>query len=145
MGYLTPVTGGGQVWAGLAGDPFFAEAAAFNKFVENFSKNILDASVFNQDKNLFARLNVSGVVLEVPNIALGGATIGVWCTATMVSHGVSAQITRWGIPLLTHLFLSNPQDKDAFNSGNPSDDRDHFTSSITSTVAPLPMVLWVSL
>jgi hypothetical protein len=133
---ITPLIGGGHVWTGLAGDPFFANAAAFNQFVDKFlTQDMIDASVFNNVNNAFVGRNVSAVVLEVPNTALGGETIGVWGTATQVAHGVSAQITRWGTPLLTHLFLPNPQDKDAFNSGQPSDDTAHFISSIASTVA----------
>ncbi len=132
----TPLAEGGRVWTGLAGDPFFADGAALNQFVKTLStQNTFDASVFEKGNNAFAKRNVSAIVLEVPNAVFGEATIGIWATTVMLAHGVSAQISRWSTPLLTHLFLLDPQDKDAFNSGHPGEDKDRFGSVIASTVA----------
>ncbi len=132
----TPLAEGGRVWIGLAGDPFFADGAALNQFVKTLStQNTFDASVFEKGNNIFAKRNVSAIVLEVPNIVFGEAAIGVWTTTVVLAHGASAQISRWSTPLLTHIFLLDPQDKNAFNSGHPSNDKDRFSSAIASTVA----------
>ncbi len=132
---IISLPGGGRMWAGLAGDPFFADGTALNQFVKMVStQNTFDVSVFEKGHNLFAQRNITGIVLEIPNAVLGQAALGVWATTTLMSHGASAQINRWSMPLLTHLFLPDEQSKDAFNAGQPKNDKIRLSAAIASTV-----------
>ncbi|HOG45983.1 MAG TPA: DUF4331 family protein [Anaerolineae bacterium] len=133
---ITPIPGGGRVWMGLAGDPFFVDARAMFQFLGALSEQqVFDVSVFEQGDNAFAGRNVSAIVLELPNTLFGGAEIGVWATTVAVAHGASAQINRFGAPFLTILFLWDSQDQDDYNSGHPVGDKVRFGPAIASTAA----------
>ncbi len=47
----------------------------------------------------------------------------------------SSQVARWGLPLLTHLYLGDDAARERFNHTRPSDDYSVFSSSIVSTVS----------
>jgi hypothetical protein len=49
-------------------------------------------------------------------------------------HAPEQQVARWGLPLLTHLYLSGTDLREQFNRTRPSDDNSLLTSSIASTI-----------
>src|SRR3989441_7267628 len=99
-----------RFFAGLRSDPFFFDLLGFLNNL-NFT-----GSDFFLDKNVF------GIVLEVPNKALGtNPNIGVWGrTAKPLSTPV--QIDRVGRPAINTLF-NHGADKNTFNSITPDQDR----------------------
>jgi hypothetical protein len=67
-----------------------------------------DEKVFESRSNLFQNRNVMAIVLEVPNSLIGEGLVHCWGTISLFGHAPEAQISRWGYPLFTHLFLSDP-------------------------------------
>jgi hypothetical protein len=48
-----------------------------------------------------------------------------WATVSLCGHAPEMQVSRWGLPLITHLFLNDPGNqevKEAFNKSVPSED-----------------------
>jgi hypothetical protein len=62
---------------------------------------------FVNRRNFFANRNVSAIVLEVPNRLIGEGTVRAWATASLVGHAPEVQVSRWGLPMITHIFLSD--------------------------------------
>ena len=91
---------------------------------------------FANRRNFFANRNVSAIVLEVPNRLLGEGTVRAWATASLVGHAPEVQVSRWGLPMITHIFLSdNSKDlKEAFNRSLPCDDVAQFSEPIAAFV-----------
>ena len=122
-----PVAANGvRVYAGLAPELWAADALAFFTTLTNlFSENKYDPATFQNRQNLFQNRNVMVIVIEVPNEMLGKGKIGVWATISLFGHAPEVQICRWGYPLTTHLFLSNPSTPELtakYHAGVPVDD-----------------------
>ena len=117
---------GVRVYAGLAPELWAADALAFFTTLTNlFSENKYDPATFQNRQNLFQNRNVMVIVIEVPNEMLGKGKIGVWATISLFGHAPEVQICRWGYPLTTHLFLSNPSTPELtakYHAGVPVDD-----------------------
>jgi len=107
---IVTVRGPYKFFAGLRSDPFFFDLLGFLNSLQ------FTGSDFFLDKNVF------GIVLEVPNKALGtNPTIGVWArTAKPLSAPV--QIDRAGRPAINTVF-NHGGDKNTFNSITPDQDR----------------------
>src|SRR5712691_8722451 len=110
---IVTVRGPYKFFAGLRSDPFFFD---LQWFLAGFPMPHVTGTDF------FANLNVFGIVLEVPNKALGtNPTIGVWArTAKPLSAPV--QIDRAGRPAINTVF-NHGQSKNIFNQIDPSADR----------------------
>jgi hypothetical protein len=80
------------------------------------------------------------IVLEVPNELIGDGKIGVWATISLFGHAPEVQICRWGYPLTTHLFLSNPSTPELtakYHAGMPADDAKTIGPAIAAFAARL--------
>ena len=117
-----------RFFAGLRSDPFFFDLMGF---LHNFN---FTGSDFFIDKNVF------GIVLEVPNHALGSnPKIGVWARtllATGDADGGAGDYTRddrMGRPAINTVFNHGP-DKNKFNAIDPPQDRALFEGSFKSTL-----------
>ena len=56
-----------------------------------------------------------------------------WATISLYGHAPEVQVSRWGLPLVTHLFLNDPNDqsvKEQFNTSEPFDDVGRFSKPI---------------
>ncbi len=115
-----------KFFAGLRSDPFFFDLLGFLAGLK-FTGND-----FFVDKNVF------GIVLEVPNSALGSnSKIGVWArTAIRQSTGTLVQIDRAGRPAINTVF-NHDGAKNTFNSITPDQDRALFEASFISTLETL--------
>jgi len=123
VGEALSLHGGGRAWTGLAGDPFFGNGIGLGAFMQALMvEQRYDPAVFSQGGNVFARRNVTGIVLELPTATLGTGNIGVWLTTSLRDHGATAQINREATPLMPHLFIVDEQLRDAYNSGHPHND-----------------------
>ena len=82
-------------------------------------------SFLRHPQNFFSHRNITAIVLEVPNHLIGKGRVHAWATVSLYGHAPEMQVSRWGLPLTTHLFLNDPGNqevKETFNKSVPSDD-----------------------
>jgi hypothetical protein len=114
--------GGYSFFAGLRSDPFFFDLLGF---LNNFQ---FTGSDFFADKNVF------GIVLEVPNTALGSnPDVGVWARALIPADGGMEQVDRMGRPAINTVFMKGT-DKRRFNMAEPHTDRARFTDNVVDVL-----------
>ncbi len=93
-----------------------------------------DGDAFLHQQNPFAKRNVTAIVLEVPSELIGKGKINAWATISLFGHAPEVQVSRWGLPMVSHLFLDDPSDqeekKEQFNASFPSEDLGRFAKSI---------------
>jgi hypothetical protein len=66
----------------------------------------------------------------VPNSLIGDGTIGCWATASLFGHAPEVQVSRWGLPLITNIFIPDMQMREDFNRGLPVNDLAAFGAQI---------------
>jgi hypothetical protein len=117
---LITTVGDFRFFAGLRSDPFFADpVGAANNFQWT-------------GKDLFADKNVFGIVLEVPNSALGpNPRVGVWARVLVPHDGQLVQGDRAGRPGIDNNFNHSDDDKRIWNQQEPSRDRELFLDKFT--------------
>ena len=99
-----------RLFAGVRGDPFFADAEGA---LHGFQWTGVDT---------FAGKNILSIALEVPNDMLGaGPVIGVWATISLRRDGMLVQMDRGGHPTINP-FLNPDGEKNLYNSRQPADD-----------------------
>jgi hypothetical protein len=113
------VAGGGRTTAGLYDDPFFFDLDAFKGAVlgNGNGRTFCDGDTHD----FFLGLNLSAIILRVPNEQLGGdgKTIGVWAS-TEDSNG--KQIDQMGRPAINTVFnntVMDQSDRQLFNETRP--------------------------
>jgi hypothetical protein len=92
-------------------------------------------------QNFFDNRNITAIVLEVPSHLIGKGTVHAWATLSLYGHAPEMQVSRWGLPMITHLFLNDPGNqevKETFNKSVPSDDIALFSGYIYAR-SPCPM------
>ena len=126
-----------RAYVGIAPD-LFAANAGFRAFMTAFYKEQrFAAEAFLHQQNPFARRNVTAIVLEVPSELIGKGKINAWTTISLFGHAPEVQVSRWGLPMVTHLFLNDPSHqgvKEQFNASVPSEDPERFAKSIADFV-----------
>jgi hypothetical protein len=100
--------GGYRFFAGWRSDPFFFD-------VEGALNNLQFTGA-----DYFADKDVCGIVLEVPNSALGSKKLGLWCRTLDGAGGKWVQADRGARPSQTP-FLAGEQNA-AYLAGEPADD-----------------------
>jgi len=104
-----------RFFAGLRSDPFFADPEGAGN---NFQWT---------GKDFFADKNVFGIVLEVPNSALGpNPQVGIWGRVLVPNDGRLVQGDRAGRPGIDATFNQSEDDKRIWNQQEPSKDRELF-------------------
>jgi hypothetical protein len=104
-----------RFFAGLRSDSFFADPVGAGN---NFQWT---------GKDFFADKNVFGIVLEVPNSALGlNPQVGVWARVLVPHDGRLVQGDRAGRPGIDNNFNQGDDDKRIWNQQEPSKDRELF-------------------
>jgi hypothetical protein len=119
-----------RAYVGIAPELFVANAG-FRPFMTSFYQDQRydgDALLHQQDP--FARRNITAIVLEVPSALIGKGKISAWATISLFGHAPEVQVSRWGLPMVTHLFLSDQEAKEQFNASVPSEDIERFAKSI---------------
>lgn len=112
-----------KFFAGRRSDPFFFDLLGFFKSPITFT-----GSDFFVDKNVF------GIVLEMPNAALGSnPSIGVWGRCLVTENGDMVQIDRMGRPAINTVFMKGT-DKVKFNMAEPHTDVARFTDNVVSVL-----------
>lgn len=138
--------GGGRTTAGLYDDPFFFDLAAFQGQVlgSGNGRSFCDGGT----TDFFLGLNLSAIILRVPNSSLGGngVNIGVWATTEAVRGGKRVQLDQMGRPAINTVFNNQTAekfDRDGFNRVQPSEMvtagyRDHAEDVLTALGAADP-------
>jgi hypothetical protein len=120
---------------------FAGDAFALHTFLNAFYKEKrYDGAAFLHRQNFFAERNVTAIVLEVPTKTIGRGTVHAWATASLYGHAPEMQVSRWGLPLITHLFLNDPDHqevKERFNRSVPSEDVALFSKAIADFAATM--------
>jgi hypothetical protein len=127
---ITPVSGGGQTYAGQADDSFFLDLRIFDL--------LYGGNLSERGHDTLAGYNVQTLVLQVPKSALalnGDASknpvIGVWSSTARQTlqlspgqanpTGNAVQVSRLGNPLINEVIAAANM-KDAFNGSTPDQD-----------------------
>src|ERR1700731_1713071 len=96
-------------YAGLAPDLFATDGVGFGAFRKAlWSENRFAPEAFQNGQNFFADNNVTAIVLEVPSSLIGRGVVHAWATASLYGHAPEGQVSRWGLPMITHMLLSDP-------------------------------------
>ncbi|WP_374022243.1 DUF4331 family protein [Mycobacterium sp. HNNTM2301] len=127
---------GVRAFAGIVHDPFAGDASALEAFKAAFAQGSYKPEAFGNRVNFFADRTIAAIVLEVPNHLISNTTrVCAWTTVSLYGHAPEQQVARWGLPLLTHIYLGGDALRERFNRSRPSDDNSVFFSSIVSTVS----------
>jgi hypothetical protein len=114
-GSSEPVASNGyRFFAGLRSDPHFKDVKGFQN---NFQ--------FTGDDPV-SRRNVFGIVLEVPNAALGPSPIRLWARTMTLVDGKMTQVDQAGRPGINNTFNRPESDRLAFDESSPTDQRERF-------------------
>ena len=128
-----------RVYAGLAPDMFAGDAVALHAFLTAFyHERRYNGDAFLHRQDFFAKRNVTAMVLEVPSRLIGEGKVHGWATASLFGHAPEVQVSRWGLPLITHLFLNDParqELREEFNRSIPSEDVAKFSGPIAEFAA----------
>ena len=89
---------------------------------------------FQNRKNFFAVRNVTAIVLQLPSQLIGPGHVRAWATVSLYGHAPEVQVSRWGIPLVTHLFMPDTEMKGDYNRAVPTDDVARFSAQISSPI-----------
>jgi hypothetical protein len=137
-GEIAKADNGVIAFAGLAPDLFAGDAAALHALQDGLYKdNRFAAEAFQNRKNFFARKNVSVIVLEVPTALIGKGLVHAWATASLYGHAPEVQVSRWGLPLITHVFMPDPAMREDYNRTTPSNDVTRFGPQIAQVAEKL--------
>jgi hypothetical protein len=123
---------GVRAFVGTTPELFAGDAVALHTFLNAFHKDHrYDGDVFLHRQDYFAKRNIMALVLEVPDHLIGQDRVHAWATTSLYGHAPEMQVQRWGLPLITHLFLSASDElKDRFNASVPADDMALFSKPI---------------
>ena len=140
-GKIVTADSGCRVYAGLAPDLFAADSVAFGAFRKALWKeNRFAPEAFQNRQNFFGSDNVTAIVLEVPVHLIGSGPVHAWATASLYGHAPEVQVSRWGLPLITHVFLSDPSlenELEKYNRSVPTDDAALFSQHMIDFTAKL--------
>ncbi|HEV2006682.1 MAG TPA: DUF4331 family protein [Candidatus Limnocylindrales bacterium] len=103
-----------QFFAGLRSDPHFKDP-----------KGLHNGFIFTGEDPI-AKRNVFGIVLEVPNTAIGDAPIRLWARAMAPVHGTMKPVDQAGRPGINNTFNEAEADVLAFNETPPAEQRTRF-------------------
>jgi hypothetical protein len=138
IGSVVEAASGVKAFAGLAPDLFAGDAVALGEFrTAFFEKGTFHPEAFQNRKNFFAGRNVTAIVLEVPTSMIGRGRVHGWATASLHGHAPEVQVSRWGLPLITNIFMPDPAMREDFNRAAPAEDVSRFSSQIADVATKL--------
>jgi len=135
-GRVVEADAGVKAFAGLAPDLFAGDAMALGEFrTAFFDRGMFHPQAFQNRKNFFAGRNVAAIVLEVPAHMIGRGRVRGWATASLHGHAPEIQVSRWGLPLITNIFMPDPAMREDFNRASPVEDVSRFSAQIADVAA----------
>jgi hypothetical protein len=137
-GRVVEAESGVKAFAGLAPDLFAGDAKALGEFRTAFSeKGMFHPQAFQNRQNFFAGRNVTAIVLEIPMALIGKGLVHGWATASLHGHAPEVQVSRWGLPLITNIFMLDPAVREDFNRAAPAEDVARFSAQIADVAKRL--------
>jgi hypothetical protein len=135
-GALISGKSGVMAFAGLAPDLFAADSEALRKFRTALTQeNRFAGEVWENHKNFFGKRNVTAIVLEVPTSMIGEGRIHAWATASLCGHAPEVQVSRWGLPLITNVFIPDETLRETYNRTGPWEDRNKLGQALAQFAA----------
>ena len=137
-GRIVPGDAGVRIFAGLAPDLFAADRTVGIAYRAAVAAGQFAPDLFHTATNYFQNRNVTAIVIEVPTQLIGdpGATVRAWATVSLCGHAPEVQVSRWGLPLMTHVFITDEADKDEYNRSHPSADVPRFSQIVADALPP---------
>lgn len=127
---------GVKAFAGLAPDLFAGDGQALGEFRNALSKeNRFAAEAWENRKNFFSKRNVTAIVLEVPTAMIGQGRVHAWATASLFGHAPEIQVSRWGLPLISNVFMPDESVKETYNRIGPAEDRQKVAPALAQFAA----------
>jgi hypothetical protein len=137
-GEIVEAENGVNIFAGLAPDSFAGDAAALTAFRDAFFKeHRFHPAAFHNRQNFFARRNISAIVVELPNKLIGRGLVHAWATVSLHGHAPEVQVSRWGLPLITNIFMPDMEMREAYNRAAPAQDVERFAGQICDVIEKL--------
>lgn len=121
-GQIVPAQNGVNAFAGLAPDLFSANRSLVSFIAAFFNKGTFVPQAFVDPQQVFLKRNITAIVLELPTAWIGDGLIRIWGTISLYGHAPEMQVARWGLPLITQMYMIDPQVREEFNRSHPSDD-----------------------
>jgi hypothetical protein len=136
-GRIVSYDAGVRIFAGLAPDLFAANRTGIDAFRAALAAEKFAPEVFRDGANYFQNRNVTAIVVEVPTPLIGeaAATVRAWVTVSLCGHAPEVQVSRWGLPLITHAFIRDPAVQDDYNRSLPSADVPRFSQVVADALA----------
>jgi hypothetical protein len=127
-----------RIFAGLAPDLFAADRTVGIAYRAAVAAGQFAPDLFHTAANYFQNRNVTAIVIEVPTQLIGdpGAAVRAWVTVSLYGHAPEVQVSRWGLPLMTHVFITDEAVKDEYNRSHPSADVPRFSQIVADTLPP---------
>src|SRR5580698_2801284 len=127
---------GVRIFAGLAPDLFAANRTGIDAYRAAFAAGKFAPELFHDGANYFQNRNVTAIVIEVPTQSIGdpAVTVRAWVTVSLCGHAPEVQVSRWGLPLMTHIFITDPAVKDDYNRSLPSADVPRFSQIVADAL-----------
>jgi hypothetical protein len=127
---------GVRIFAGLAPDLFAVDRAAAIAYRAAVAAGQFTPALFHDGANYFQNRNVSAIVIEVPTQSIGdqAATVRAWATVSLCGHAPEVQVSRWGLPLMTHIFITDEAVKEDYNRSYPSADVQCFSQIVADAL-----------
>ena len=131
---------GTRIFAGLAPDLFAADRTASGAYRAAIAAGQFSPDLFHDSTNYFQNRNVTAIVLEVPTESIGesAAAVRAWVTVSLCGHAPEVQLSRWGLPLITHIFITEEAVKDDYNRSLPSADVPRFSEVVAGALPRYP-------
>jgi len=129
---------GVRILAGLAPDLFASHRTAAIAYRAAVAAGKFAPEVFHTGANYFENRNVTAIVMEVPTQLIGdpGATVRAWVTVSLCGHAPEVQVSLWGLPLMTHVCITDEAVKDEYNRSHPSADVPRFSQIVADALLP---------
>jgi hypothetical protein len=135
-GRIVTSEAGVRIFAGLAPDLFAADPAAQIAYRAALAAGRFAPDSFGTGADYFQNRNVTAIVIEVPTQLIGdrGATVRAWATVSLCGHAPEVQVSRWGLPLITHIFITDEIAKDEYNRSHPSAEVPRFSQIVADAL-----------
>jgi hypothetical protein len=125
---------GVKAFAGVTPDPFAADAKGLEAFKAALARGEYRPAAFDNHMNAFAPRRVAAIALEVPNKLIGTGMVHSWVTISLHGHAPEQQVARWGLPLITQLYLTDEDLREEYNRSAPSQTNTRVTAGIAEMI-----------
>jgi Domain of unknown function (DUF4331) len=136
-GRIVAADAGVRIFAGLAPDLFAANRTGIDAYRAALAAGRFAPEVFHGGADYFENRNVTAIVVEAPAQLIGdpAATVRAWVTVSLCGHAPEVQVSRWGLPLMTHAFITDEAVRDDYNRSRPAADVPRFSQIVADALA----------